>query len=226
MSGTDYVGFVDVGFLKAEGARLLGVKPALVRPDAPAVVEWFKGLDCGAVDGARFVRAYWYDGAFDPGHREYQGQRQFFNHIASTPGVQLRLGHIAERAPRLEKPILGAIRAAGASVGVDSDQLLAEFRKRWTFYPERQQKGVDTLVALDLVRLASRGNLGTAVLLAGDRDLAEAVRAAQDFGQRVVVATPLRQSLARELEQLADEVLDLDEAVVRAMLKFRTVPAA
>lgn len=226
MSGFDYVGFVDVGFLKAEGARLLGTRASMVRPDAQAVVDWFKGLDCGAVDGATFVRAYWYDGAFDPGHSEYQGQRQFFDAIGFTPGVQLRLGHIAERSSRLEKPILDALRSTSATLGLDGDELIREFRQQWTFYPERQQKGVDTLVALDLVRLAGRGNFGTAVLLAGDRDLAEAVRAAQDFGQRVVVATPSRRSVARELAQLADEVVDLDEAVVRAMLKLRAVPAS
>ena len=225
MSGSSYVGFVDVGFLKAEGARLLGAKPGMVRPEAQAVVDWFKGLDCGAVDGASFVRAYWYDGAFEPGHSEYQGQRQFFDAIAFTPGVQLRLGHIAERTPRLEKPIVDALRSTGVALGIEADKLIAEFRRHWTFHPERHQKGVDTLIALDLVRLAGRGNFGTAVLLAGDRDVAEAVRAAQDFGQRVVVATPSRRSLARELAQLADEVVDLDEATVRAMLKFRAVPA-
>jgi hypothetical protein len=39
---------VDVGFLKAEGARLLGTRVSQVRPDAAAVVEIID-LDAAAV---------------------------------------------------------------------------------------------------------------------------------------------------------------------------------
>jgi uncharacterized LabA/DUF88 family protein len=109
-------------------------------------------------------------------------------------------------------------------VDVDADKLLAEFARHWSFRPERQQKGVDTLIALDLVRLAGRAAFDTAILIAGHRDLAEAVRATQDFGRRVVVATPSRRSVARELAQLADEIIDLDAADVRAMLSPRGAP--
>jgi uncharacterized LabA/DUF88 family protein len=50
------------------------------------------------------------------------------------------------------------------------------------------------------------------------------VRATQDFGRRVVVATPSRRSVARELAQLADQVIDLDSADIRAMLSPRGMP--
>jgi hypothetical protein len=99
---TTYIGLVDVGFLKAEGARMLGTRRGQVRPDAEAVIDWFKGLDRSIVDGASFVRTYWYDGAFNPAHPEYLGQRAYFDAIGFTPGVQLRLGHVAERTSRLE----------------------------------------------------------------------------------------------------------------------------
>lgn len=82
------------------------------------------------------------------------------------------------------------------------------------------------LVDVGLVRLAGRSAFDTAVLIAGDRDLAEAVRSAQDFGRRVVVAAPSGRSVAKELVQLADEIVDLDEATVGAMLTFRAVPTA
>jgi uncharacterized LabA/DUF88 family protein len=92
---------------------------------------------------------------------------------------------------------------------VEPDQLLEEFDRNWTFYPERQQKGVDTLIALDMVRLASRSVCETMVLIAGDRDLAEVVRAVQDFGVRVLIASPNCASIAQELAQLADHIIGI-----------------
>ena len=105
-----YVCFIDVGYLRAEGAKALGARARNVRPDAEKVAEWARNLrGLKAVD-AQFLRAYWYDGAFDPSHPEYAGQRRFFNAIAQTPGIQLRLGHIAERQHRLRNPIRSALR--------------------------------------------------------------------------------------------------------------------
>lgn len=216
-----YAAFIDVGFLRAEGARIIGQRPSGVRPDAAAIVGWCRRLATGELLGQAFLRAYWYDGAFDPAHPQYTGQRSFFDAIASTPGVQLRLGHISEHPSRLEQPIKSALRNTASGLEVDPNALLAEFSKHWAFYPERQQKGVDTLIALDLVRLTGRSVCSTAVLMAGDRDLAEAVRTAQDFGVRVVVATPVRASVAREVAQLADEVIDISADEVRAMLLLR-----
>ena len=216
-----YAGFIDVGFLRGEGSKAIGQRPASVRPNAAAVVTWFRDLATGELAGERFLRAYWYDGAFDPSHRDYRGQRTFFDAIALTPGVQLRLGHIAEHPSKLEQPINRALENTAVSLGILPEQLLAEFGKHWTFRSERQQKGVDTLIALDMVRLAGRSVCSSAVLIAGDRDLAEAVRAAQDFGTRVLVATPNRQSVAREVAQLADDVIDISANDIQAMLPLR-----
>lgn len=87
--------------------------------------------------------------------------------------------------------------------GVD----LAEFERHCTFRPEQYQKGVDSLIVLDMVRLAERGVFDVAVLVAGDRDLAGAVRAAQEAGARVIVAHPERAGVATELRQLADTLV-------------------
>lgn len=57
------------------------------------------------------------------------------------------------------------------------------------------------------------------MLLAGDRDLAEPVRTAQYAGCRVVVATVGGQaSLAKELAQLADEVIEIPPEKLKAMV--------
>ena len=50
-----------------------------------------------------------------------------------------------------------------------------------------QQKGVDTLITLDLLTLARERSVATAYLLTGDEDLREAVVAAQSLGVQVVL---------------------------------------
>ena len=216
MSAT-YAGFVDAGYLIAEGARSIGKRPQEVRVDALAAVNWLRGIDDELV-GSAFLRAYWYDGAFAPSHKEYSGQRRFFDAIARVQGIQLRLGHVAERPSRIARPMRRALRETAEGLGVDPDELLSEFNSRWTFPPDRRQKGVDTLIALDMVRLAGRSAFSVAVLVAGDRDLAEVVRTVQDFGIRVIIATPNRKSVAAELAQLADSVICISEADRQNML--------
>ncbi len=50
-----------------------------------------------------------------------------------------------------------------------------------------QQKGVDALIYRDLITLAQHRAISDAVLVSGDEDLREGVRAAQDYGVRVVL---------------------------------------
>ena len=216
-----YAGFIDAGYLRAEGARALGKRAIDVRVNASSVAEWLRAEPSLTLEGQTFLRAYWYDGAFDPWHPEYDGQRRFFDAIAHTPGIQLRLGHIAERRSRLESPIRNALRNTAVGLGIEPNELIAEFNKNWTFYPDRQQKGVDTLITLDMVRLASRSVFETAIVVAGDRDLAEAIRTVQDYGARALVATPNRESVATEVLQLADDVIDIGEEILQAMLPDR-----
>ena len=149
-------------------------------------------------------------------------QRRYFEAIARAPGVQLRLGHVAEGKPRFKKPIRRAVADAAQELGHDPTELLAAFDKRWEFRPVRQQKGVDTLIALDLVRLAGRGVIDTAVLVSGDRDFAEAIRAAQDFGIEVLVATPRLSSVAREVATVADGILEMTQKDLERILPPRS----
>lgn len=50
---------------------------------------------------------------------------------------------------------------------------------------EFEQKGIDTLLSIDLVNLAASGKISDAVLLAGDSDFLPAVKVAKDHGVNI-----------------------------------------
>lgn len=208
----DLAAFIDVGFLKAEGARALGQRRNDVQLDARGCVQLVNSFVHPDQD-ARLLRTYWYDGAFDPLDPRHESQRRYFDAIASVPGIQLRLGHLQEITPRWQY----ALQRALERCGVDE----TEFEKHFALRPEVRQKGVDTLLTLDLVRLAQRGVYDLAILLAGDRDLAEPVRVAQDEGCKVNLLIPNGAGVATELRQLADEVWTLETAELHRMLRDR-----
>lgn len=214
-------GFVDAGYLRAQGAAAVGRKPWEVRLDAAAVVDWLQSRASDLGIDQDLLRTYWYDGAFDPSHVDYRRQRRFFDAIAFTPGIQLRLGHIAENPVDLDSQLRQAVRQAAESLEIEPSALLEEFKRHLAGRVRREQKGVDTLIVLDLVRLASRSIFSSMILVSGDRDLAEAVRTAQDYGTRVIVATPDRPSVASALAQLADDIIDIPDDAVRSMLPMR-----
>jgi uncharacterized LabA/DUF88 family protein len=65
---------------------------------------------------------------------------------------------------------------------------------------------VDTLLVLDLVRLAQLRAFDIALIIAGDRDLAEALRVvADDHARRVILFSVEGSPPARELVQAADD---------------------
>ena len=163
----NYVGFVDVGVLRA-------LRRSYFRPQGRVIIDWFRNLEKTDLSGERFLRIYWYDGAFRPEDRRYHSQRRMFDAIESIPGIQLRLGHLTE----------------------NDDKKL-------------QQKGVDTLLTLDLVRLAGRSAYTTAILVVNDGDFSEAIRSAQDFGVRVFIATPNKYKVAVQLKNIADGVITI-----------------
>lgn len=218
MLSSSYAVFVDVGFLRAEGLKVIGEPSPKIRMNAQEIVDWCRSIAGLNLIEGRFIRAYWYDAAFPSEHKMAARQKKALFAIGQTPGIQLRLGHISETKPKYEPPIREALRKTASGLGVAPNKFIEEFERHWTFKTERKQKGVDTLLALDLVRLAGRKVFDVAVLISGDRDLAEAVRAAQDLGTQVLVATPNRRSVARKLSELADDIMDLDLKTLKKML--------
>lgn len=224
------VGFVDAGFLRAEGGKALniGASPRLV---AAGWVGWFRktrtleALRVGAGSPPAIpLRTYWYDGALEPTHADYTKQRRFLDAIAHTSGVQLRTGRLQPRPAAHETRIKQAIRDTAANLSIDPDAFLAEFDRHWQFRPQQVQKGVDTLLALDLIRLAQQSVYTTAVLCTGDADVAEAVGAVQDLGRRVVLAVPQRSTrpnIAPDLLKRVDEVIDIEPEHLQEMVQQR-----
>lgn len=217
-----YVSFVDVGFLTAVGAAVMGTRMEDVRPDASALVDWCRDLGAHLPGEVEFLRTYWYDGAFDPEHHEFGRQRAYLDTVSDTPGLTLRLGHIQEHRPPWQRTLRKALKATCRDLHVDFDDFAASLQARFDLRLQRLQKGVDAKIVLDMVRFAQDGVYDTAVLMTGDRDIAEAIRVVQDQGKRVVLAAPRQANVAREIRQLVDQHVELSAADISRMLSART----
>ena len=92
-----------------------------------------------------------------------------------------------------------------------------------------QQKGVDALLYRDLITLSRERSISDAVVVAGDADLCEGVRAAQELGVRVIVVGLDGRggaSQARELIQEADRSQVFRDSDIRPFFSRKaSVPA-
>ncbi len=73
-----------------------------------------------------------------------------------------------------------------------------------------EQKRVDVLMSVDLVRHAAAGHIQHAILLAGDSDFVPAVEAAKDSGVTVSLWSGPYNTVHKDLVVLADEVFQFD----------------
>jgi len=211
------VAFIDAGYLEAEGKKALKAAHGEHSIDAAGVAEWIKGevKKRFPTDQEAFLRAYWYTAAFDPSDDRFDAQRGFHGAVESVPGIQLRLGRLVQRDPNWHV----AVKAALVKCGVD----LVTFGEHYEFRPYLTQKGVDSLIVLDVVRFAERRVYDWGILIAGDRDLAEAVQVAQDTGARFIVAYPKGAGMAPELRHLADELVQIEPHELKNMFRKRKV---
>jgi len=90
---------------------------------------------------------------------------------------------------------------------------------------QNQQKGVDALIYRDLITLARERAISDAFLLAGDEDLREGVKAAQDMGVRVTLigieTSEGGRNQSRELQYEADEIVQLDTTQLSGFVSGR-----
>ncbi|SMF11593.1 NYN domain-containing protein [Pseudobacteriovorax antillogorgiicola] len=84
---------------------------------------------------------------------------------------------------------------------------LGKLEKRWDGKKEYfEQKRVDVLLSVDLVRHAAAGHIQHAVLVAGDSDFVPAVEAAKEHGVTVSLWCGNFRTVHKDLIALADEV--------------------
>lgn len=83
--------------------------------------------------------------------------------------------------------------------------------------PQFQQKRVDILMAVDLVRLAAKQTIQEAVILSGDSDLIPAVEVAKSEG--VLIRLFHGESPHNDLWQAADERTKLDQKIIDSVLR-------
>jgi uncharacterized LabA/DUF88 family protein len=207
------IGIIDGGFLTAAGAKSLGVRVEKLDIVLYPLVAWLH--QCAERTDSNLLRAYWYDGISPSTHPKHHEERTRFDTYEQVPAIQVRLGHKVERS----QPWHSAIRRAVRDCGIDLD----EFKRHFEFKKEYQQKGVDTLIVLDMLRLAQFNAYDTVLLIAGDRDLAGAVRAVQDQGKNVIIAAPQGAGVASELQQLADDMLWLQGPILKGFLLHKDV---
>ncbi len=139
------------------------------------------------------VRTYYYTAPLPPDHDEpaKKNQQKFFSALQRVPYLELRLGKLVKRAT--DCPACG------------------DHRDRY------QEKGVDMRVGVDMLAGASRGLYEVAVLVSGDGDLVEAVKAVKDLGKHVELAT-FTKGRSDELAAVADVVTTLNSAEMMPLL--------
>lgn len=74
-----------------------------------------------------------------------------------------------------------------------------------------RQKGVDTLLVLDMLTIGRQGAYDTALLWTGDGDFSELVDQVQRLGRRVALVTDTQGSASAELTRMCDVVLRQDQ---------------
>jgi uncharacterized LabA/DUF88 family protein len=114
----------------------------------------------------------------------YAEKRGFFQKLECLPQYQVKFGKLARRGP-------------------DSDG---------KYYYE--QKLVDTLLSIDVVRLAATRQITHAAILTGDSDLIPAVEVAKDSG--VIVCLVHGSQYHNDLWRVADMRCRLDQALINS----------
>jgi uncharacterized LabA/DUF88 family protein len=149
------------------------------------------------VSNRTLVRTYFYTVRLTPDHAEEERKKQqkFLGALDHVPYLEVRMGKLVKR-----------------------DTVCEDCGTRHEKYVE---KGVDMRVGIDMLSAAAKKMYDTAILVSGDGDLAEAVRAVKELGLHVEVAAFVK-GKAYELTQMADLNRELTPADLQPFLIRKT----
>ncbi|MCM8829498.1 MAG: NYN domain-containing protein [Candidatus Omnitrophica bacterium] len=157
---------------------------------------------------------------------QYKTQQKFFNYIQNLPGFNLKLGHLEFREILIEKEKIILESLDGQFYEVDTIDEVKKLCKRentifWgrispTKYPI--EKGVDILLACDMLSLAYNDAYDTAILVSGDGDFAYVIKNIKLLNKKVEVAYfPKRRCW--HLRQVSDKFIPLENAFFEDLIK-------
>ncbi len=154
-------------------------------------VDFFRfGKKLSEMADGELLRIYYYnakvDPEFDPDN--FEKQQRFITHLAHTPHLTLRLGKLVYYQVRGEE---------------------APGRKHYAV-----EKGLDVKLAIDLVRLAVNRACEVAIIVSGDKDLADVVEYGKEMGL-IVCSAFFPRGLSEALATRADKVFYFNEDVLK-----------
>lgn len=172
-----FCGFIDAGYLRAQGSRACGIPGGQAQLRASACVDWLQSIlpsPAVGVTGLRFLRAYWYDGALEPQHAD--ASRQELAELVNAWVFEHRARSVELDANYVGKLEQGAIRwpqdpdrRAGlrAVLGAGTDAELGFRRPRRTrIYAGRVDRHEFIRATLSVTAGAALGSSAIAELIA------------------------------------------------------------
>jgi uncharacterized LabA/DUF88 family protein len=142
----------------------------------------------------RLMRVYYYEAPLlrRVNATSFESQQAFFERLRTDPHFQIRLGYRTERDREFECSKCGEKNTI----------------KTW------EQKGVDSLLVLDIVSLATKNAYDVAVLIAGDQDFVETVLEVRMLG-KIVENAFTNYAWANTLKKAADKLISLNREFLR-----------
>jgi len=81
------------------------------------------------------------------------------------------------------------------------------------------EKGVDILLATDMITHSFKNNYDVAILVAGDNDFVGAIQSVKDNGKNVEVALFGKERTSMQLRKVADRVIDINKRLLNKCWK-------
>jgi len=166
-----------------------GYFDAVLRDEFKGTRIDYEKLILGLTSSNTLLRSYYYtcepwqsNPSTNDESKRFSAAQRFHNYLRKIPNFELRLGRLAYRGQDINNN------------------------------PILEQKQVDILLAIDLLRLSYRGAISQAILITGDSDFIPAIKIAKDEGVQVILAHGSKPHLS-----LLDEV----DQTTGIDLKFR-----